>query len=75
MLDKDIEKTLLHIRPGAEWALSNGVITWLDNKQVQPTKEEIEQGFEKYTKDVTEKRNALLEKLGITEEEAKLLLS
>jgi hypothetical protein len=41
----DIAKALLALRPGAVWTLDGGTyegITWLDQTQTIPTKEEIE---------------------------------
>lgn len=32
---------LLSLRPGAEWSISDGEITWLDTEQTQPTDAEI----------------------------------
>jgi hypothetical protein len=69
------------IRPGAEFTLRNTNLEWLDETQSRPTDDEIEQGWISYQNKIKEnakneklKREALLEKLGITEEEAKLLL-
>ena len=34
-------EALLALRPGAEWNIINGEITWLDSDQTQPTEDEI----------------------------------
>jgi len=34
-------QALLALRPGAEWNIINGEITWLDSDQTQPTEDEI----------------------------------
>ena len=34
-------QALFALRPGAEWNLINGEITWLDSEQTQPTEDEI----------------------------------
>ena len=34
-------EALLALRPGAEWNMINGEITWLDSEQTQPTEDEI----------------------------------
>jgi len=36
-------RALASLRPGAEWNVINGEITWLDSDQTQPTEEEIVQ--------------------------------
>lgn len=71
------------LRPDGGWVMQGNEyegITFLDCEPL--TKEEFEAGFAQYdawkTQQETEaaaKRQALLDKLGITEEEAKLLLS
>ena len=74
-------KAIKFIRPGAEFVLRGNELDWLDNEQTKPTDEEIEAGFIAYQDALAQaqaeaqaKRQALLDKLGITEEEAKLLL-
>jgi hypothetical protein len=70
------------IRPDAEFLLNGDEIQWLDKKQIEPTDAEIEAGLVGYQAKVqadklkaeTDKA-ALLAKLGITADEAKLLLS
>jgi hypothetical protein len=70
------------IRPAAEFNLRGEVIEWLDESQDQPTESEIELGWVAYNawkaeQDAakTAQKAALLDRLGITEDEAKLLLS
>jgi hypothetical protein len=77
-----ISKTLLFLRPNSEFVVRGDEIEWLDANQTQPTEEEIAQGWIDYqAKEAADKaaaeakRQALLDKLGITEDEAKLLLS
>ena len=78
----DIIATLSFIRPNAQYALRGEDLQWLDSEQVEPTKDELELGWLQYQEHAAtvaaEKaaaRQALLDKLGITEDEARLLLS
>lgn len=78
----DRVKTIQFLRPKAEFVLRGENLEWLDSNQTQPTEEEIQTGWIAYQAKVESdkiqadnKRQALLDKLGITEEEAKLLLS
>lgn len=71
-----------HIRPNASFVMRGDEVEWLDSEQAQPNESEIEAGLISYREYLTEKaqqqseaKAALLERLGITEEEAKLLLS
>ena len=82
MEHNQIVASIKHIRPAAEFALSGDKLEWLDAEQVEPTKAEIEAGWVAYqTKLESDKtqfeaqKAALLNRLGITEAEAKLLLS
>jgi len=75
-------KAILHIRPLAEFTLLGDDLTWLDETQRQPTDTEIQAAWIAYqakqkaeAKSEAEAKAALLERLGITEDEAKLLLS
>lgn len=80
-----IGEGLAFLRPGAEWFLSGddySNLKWLDKKQTPPTIEEIEEFVAQYDAWKAEQdaaraaeKQALLAKLGITEDEAKLLLS
>lgn len=76
----EIVKAINHIRPNAEFVLRGEQLEWLDIKQSEPTKNEIEAGFIAYKSKVETdkaeakaKRDALLERLGITEEDFALL--
>lgn len=78
----DLVNTILHIRPNAEFAVRGEEIEWLDKKQKEPTQAEIEAGHIAYlakveqdAADAKAQRAALLARLGITEAEAKILLS
>jgi hypothetical protein len=82
MTQREKALAILFIRPGAEFVLHGLDIEWHDANKTQPTEEEIAQGWIDYqAKEAADKaeaeakRQALLDKLGITEEEAKLLLS
>jgi len=79
--DQKIE-AILFIRPNAEFTFHGEELEWLDKKQDEPNEEEIAQAWIDYeAKKVADKiqadakRQELLNKLGITAEEAKLLLS
>ena len=85
MNNDDLLKGLSFIRPNSEWVWRgndyNG-LEWLDTTSEKPTFEEIQNAVNAYkTKQEQEKlqaasaKQALLDRLGITEEEAKLLLS
>ena len=79
---KDKIKTLAFIRPNAIFVLRDDELEWLDKDQTEPTEAEIEAGWVAYQAAKTSEaetnaiaKSALLEKLGISEDEAKLLLS
>ena len=70
------------ICPNAQFKLSDDELDWLDKNQTEPTQKEIEAGLIEYKKSVKAEaetnataKAALLTKLGITAEEAALLLS
>jgi hypothetical protein len=70
------------IRPNAVFNLDDNNLIWLDQSQIEPTAKEIEKGWLDYqTAETAAKatkvaeKAALLTKLGITDDEAKLLLS
>lgn len=42
MEHKQVIHALSHLRPGAEWNLSNGVLTWHDKTQSRPSEAELE---------------------------------
>jgi hypothetical protein len=81
----EIVEAIHILRPNAEWVIQGkdySGLDWLDKKQTKPTIEEIEakiaelpqlKATQKATK--TAEKAALLDKLGITDDEAKLLLS
>jgi len=82
MEHQDICKAILHIRPNAEFSLSGLDINWTDKTQTQPTFEEIEAGWAAYklkelseAKALAKQKAELLDRLGITADEAALLLS
>ena len=45
---EDKINAIKHIRPGAEFIMLGDEIEWVDNKQSQPTQEEIEAGWVAY---------------------------
>ena len=70
-----------HIRPNAEFVLIDNNLEWFDQNQTKPTESEIEAGWiayqaaQKAEAEAKEaQRQALLDRLGITSEEAKILL-
>jgi len=79
---KEMVKAIKHIRPDAEFSLSGDELTWYDKKQTEPTKAQIAAGWVAYQKSEQAEAEAkaqakaqLLERLGITADEAKLLLA
>lgn len=79
-----IEKTnaIYLIRPNSAFVLRGEEVEWLDEEQSEPTKQEIEEAIIAYRAKVQADKIAnetskalLLKRLGITEEEARLLLS
>jgi hypothetical protein len=73
---------LQFIRPGAEFYISGDELTWVDEVQTQPTAAEIKAGWiaceaaQQAEADAkAAQKAALLERLGISEDEAKLLLA
>jgi hypothetical protein len=85
MKNIEIAESLEVLRPGSEWVLSGddySKIQWLDEKTSAPTLAEIQAKIAELPQikaqkeaEKAAKKAALLEKLGITEAEAKLLLS
>jgi hypothetical protein len=74
--------TLEFIRPNAVFTLRGDEIEWLDTAQTQPTEKEIADGFtamksakEAQVAEQEAAKTALLTRLGITADEAKLLLA
>ena len=81
MNHSQILASVQYIRPNAQFVLRGDELEWLDTEQSKPTQAEIEAGWVAYQakveSDKTEaaaQKQALLNRLGITEEEAKLLL-
>jgi hypothetical protein len=81
---KHIDKvnSIQFIRPNAEFVLSGDELTWLDKNQVEPTEVEITAGLVAYqaaqiseAEAKAQAKAVLLERLGITADEAKLLLA
>jgi hypothetical protein len=81
---KHIDKinAIFAIRPDAEFVLIGDEIEWLDENQTEPTSSEIDEAFAQYNTRKAEQdaakaaqKAALLDRLGITEDEAKLLLA
>jgi hypothetical protein len=82
MKQSEKAKAILHIRPNAQFVLRELEIEWLDETQTQPSEEEIKAGWVAYQEaQIAEaeakvaQKAALLDRLGITEDEAKLLLA
>ena len=82
MEHNELVASIKYIRPNAQFALRGNQLEWLDTYQSKPTQAEIEAGWVAYQSklrnDKTQleaQREALLDRLGITAEEAKLLLS
>jgi len=75
-------KAIQFIRPNAQFVLAGDDLTWCDEEQTEPTETEIQAGWVAYqAAQIAEaeakaaQKAALLDRLGITEEEAKLLLA
>lgn len=82
MNHEELWNVLMFIRPNAEFVLRGNELEWLDKNQTEPTQTEIDAGWIAYqnaqaakTEAKAQAKAALLAQLGITEEEAKLLLS
>ena len=78
----DKVKTLNFIRPDAEFILSGDELQWLDSIQAKPTEAEIESGWIAYQAKIeTDKvaaqaqKQAILDRLGLTEDELRIVLS
>ena len=75
-------KAILFIKPNADFILRDDELEWLDKTQIEPTALEIKAGWVAYQEaqivEAEAKAQAkaeLLERLGITADEAKLLLA
>lgn len=82
MNHSELLETIKFIRPGATFVLSGSEVEWLDEDQTEPSLEEIENAFPKYLakveadkKAAETAKKAILDRLGITQEEARLILS
>jgi hypothetical protein len=82
MQHSEIIESLNFIKPDAKWVLQGLDLLWQDEEQDEPTQLEIEAGWVAYkaaqqaeAEAKAAQKAALLDKLGITEDEAKLLLS
>jgi hypothetical protein len=69
-------QTILFIRPNAEFYTNNDELIWLDENQTQPTEAEINAGWVAYqaaqqteAEAKAQAKAALLERLGLTQEE------
>ena len=78
---KLLANVISFIKPNAEFTLNANGLIWLDKKQIEPTEAEIEAGLVAYQAEqvaaetqAAQAKAALLERLGITAEEATLLL-
>lgn len=47
MREPSLQLALLTLRPGASWIIRDSVIEWLDEKQTQPSEEEIQQELQR----------------------------
>lgn len=75
-------KAIKFIKPNSQFVLKGDDLKWLDDNETQPTAAEIEAGWVAYqaaqeaeAQAQASAKAALLERLGITEAEAKLLLA
>ena len=82
MKHTEMVKAIQFIRPNAEFVLNDDKLEWLDENQTQPTEAEIEAGWVAYqaaqeaeAEAKAQAKAELLERLGITADEAKLLLA
>jgi hypothetical protein len=78
----EMTKAILFIRPNAEFSVAGDELNWLDENQTEPTQAEIAAGLIAYqaaqeTEAATKvaQPQALLTRLGLTEDEARLLLA
>lgn len=82
MNHSDKLNSIKHIRPNALFVLRGDEVEWLDETQVEPTDKEIKDGLIAYqaaqkaeAETKAAAKAALLDRLGITAEEAQLLLA
>jgi len=76
-----LSDVLNYLKPNADYVIRGSELEWLDNNKTKPTEAEIEAGWVAYqaaqeaeTATKAAQRQALLTRLGITEDEARLLL-
>lgn len=81
MQSKEKLLAIQFIRPNAIFTLRGDDLDWLDDNQTQPTETEIEAGWAAYqaaqqaeAEAKATQRQAILDRLGLTSEEANLLL-
>lgn len=82
-MDYDLKCNVIQfLRPNAEFTLVGDKLDWLDENQTKPTDKEIESAvpayLEKIENDKIEmetKKAEILKRLGITHEEARIILS
>lgn len=81
MTHQDKVNAIWFIRPSAKFVLRGDELEWLDENQTEPTEAEIKAGWIAYqaaqkTEAATKatQRQAILDRLGLTEDEARLLL-
>ena len=74
-------KSILFIRPNADFILSGEDLEWLDDTQVEPTDAEIAAGLVAYkaaqkteTKAQAAAKAAILDRIGLTADELKTIL-
>ena len=77
----DKVNAIKHIRPNAEFVLKGDELEWLDTEQTEPTKKEIENGLIAYKAALkaeldakAAQRQEILDRIGLTADEAKLIL-
>jgi hypothetical protein len=82
MEHNQIVKSIQFIKPNTEFSLLGTELTWLDKNQTEPTGAEIEAGWVAYqaaqaaeADNKAAQRQALLNRLNLTEDEARLLLA
>jgi hypothetical protein len=81
---EQIVKSLVFIRPNAQWVISGDDINsleWIDTEQTKPTNEEIKKGWLKYEEFISTQakakeiqRQAIADRLGLTADELQVLL-
>jgi hypothetical protein len=82
MNHRDKVNAILFIRPKSEFQLDGDELTWLDENQTKPTEAEINAGWIAYqaakeakAETKAQAKTALLERLGLTQEEFNILIA